>query len=167
MIDLHTHSTYSDGTLAPAELVDRAEKNGVSALALCDHNTVDGLSDFLNAARGREPEAVPGVEFSADFEGGEVHILGLFIEPEHYGAVRELLSQVLARKEESNRILVRNLAEAGIFLDYGALQASLPGGMVNRAIMPQQLSKLLSMTSKSAMFWVNRWWSMRTVRRAG
>ena len=139
MIDLHTHSTYSDGTLTPAELVDLAKKNGVSALALCDHNTVDGLSAFLDAAREQGLEAVPGTEFSADYAGGEVHILGLFIEPEHYGAVRELLAQALERKAESNCLLIRNLAKDGICLDYDALQAAMPGGLVNRAVIAGQM----------------------------
>lgn len=139
MIDLHTHSTYSDGTLTPAELVDLAVEAGISALALCDHNTVDGLPAFLEAARDRELEAVPGVEFSAEYEGREVHILGLFIEQEHYGAVRELLAQVLERKERSNRVLIRNLAEAGICLDYDGLQAAMPGGQVNRAVIGAQM----------------------------
>ncbi len=139
MIDLHTHSTYSDGTLTPAELVDLAAEAGISALALCDHNTVDGLPAFLEAARNRELEAVPGVEFSAEYEGREVHILGLFVGPEAYGSVRELLAQVLERKERSNRVLIRNLAEAGICLDYDGLQASMPGGQVNRAVIGAQM----------------------------
>lgn len=139
MIDLHAHSTYSDGTLTPVELVEQALEEGVSALALCDHNTVDGLPAFLEAARDRGLEAVPGTEFSADYGGGEVHILGLFIEPEYYGAVRELLAQALERKEESNRLLVQNLEKAGILLDYEELRASKSGGTVNRAVIAAQM----------------------------
>lgn len=139
MIDLHTHSTYSDGTLTPAELVDLALEAGLSALALCDHNTVDGLPAFLEAARGKALEPVPGVEFSAEYEGREVHILGLFVEPERYGEVRELLGQVLERKERSNRVLIRNLEKAGICIDYDGLQASMPGGQVNRAVIAAQM----------------------------
>ena len=139
MIDLHTHSTYSDGTLTPDELVELALEAGISAVALCDHNTVDGLTAFLDAARGKGLEAVPGVEFSAEFEGREVHILGLFVEQERYSAIRELLAQVLERKERSNRVLIRNLEKAGICLDYDGLQSSMPGGQVNRAVIAAQM----------------------------
>ena len=139
MIDLHTHSTYSDGTLTPDELVELALEAGISAVALCDHNTVDGLTAFLDAAWGKGLEAVPGVEFSAEFEGREVHILGLFVEPERYSAIRELLAQVLERKERSNRVLIRNLEKAGICLDYDGLQSSMPGGQVNRAVIAAQM----------------------------
>ena len=60
--DLHTHSAYSDGTFSPAELLREAEKANLAAVALCDHNTVGGLPDFLASAAGREVEAIPGVE---------------------------------------------------------------------------------------------------------
>lgn len=139
MIDLHTHSTYSDGTLTPTELVRLAVDSGVTAMALCDHNTVDGLPEFLKAARESGMEAIPGVEFSTEHGGGELHILGLFIAPEAYESVRELLAAMLARKEQSNRALVRGLNEAGLRLDYGRIKASTDGGFVNRAVIAAEM----------------------------
>ncbi|MFR5782227.1 MAG: PHP domain-containing protein [Oscillospiraceae bacterium] len=76
--DLHTHSTFSDGTSTPEELVSAAQELGLTAVALCDHNDVDGLPRFLAAARGGRTAAVPGTEISTVFEGTELHILGLF-----------------------------------------------------------------------------------------
>ena len=70
--DLHTHSYYSDGTYSPRELIDEAESLGLSAIALCDHNTVSGLPEFLEAAEGRDIEAIPAVEFSTDYKGTEL-----------------------------------------------------------------------------------------------
>ena len=132
--DLHTHSSFSDGTCAPAELIRLAEEVGLGAVALCDHNTVAGLPEFLKAAEGSSVEAVPGIEFSADYEGKELHILGLFIEPEYYDAVNELLNEALQRKEQSNLDLIRKLSDAGICLDYKKIKAEA-GGTVNRAVI--------------------------------
>lgn len=132
--DLHTHSCFSDGTLSPAELIRAAELAGLGAVALCDHNTVAGLPEFLEAAEESNVEAVPGVEFSTEYQGKELHILGLFVEPEHYGAVNELLEDALRRKEESNRVLIRRLEEQGLSLDYDSILAEA-GGTVNRAVI--------------------------------
>ena len=132
--DLHTHSSFSDGTCTPAELIRLAEEAGLGAVVLCDHNTVAGLPEFLKAAEESLVEAVPGIEFSTEYEGKELHILGLFIEPECYGAVNELLNEALQRKEESNLNLIRNLNRAGIRLDYDRIKAEA-SGTVNRAVI--------------------------------
>ena len=65
--DLHTHSYYSDGSGSPEELIRRAQERQLSAVALCDHNTIDGVPEFLRAADGCAVEAIAGAEFSADY----------------------------------------------------------------------------------------------------
>ena len=132
--DLHTHSSFSDGTCTPTELICLAEETGLGAVALCDHNTVAGLPEFLKAAENANVEAVPGVEFSSEYEGRELHILGLFIRPEHYDAVNKLLNEALQRKERSNLELIENLRRAGICLDYDRIKAEA-SGTVNRAVI--------------------------------
>jgi predicted metal-dependent phosphoesterase TrpH len=77
--DLHAHSTASDGELTPAALVHYARERGLSALALTDHDTVDGIDAAIQAARGTALEIVPGVELSCDVPQTEVHVLGYFI----------------------------------------------------------------------------------------
>ena len=77
--DLHVHSIYSDGTYTPEEILRAAEVAGLSAVALCDHNTVDGVAPFRQAAEGSAVEAILGAEFSVDFEGDELHLLGLYL----------------------------------------------------------------------------------------
>ena len=89
--DLHAHSCFSDGTYTPEELVAEAKRIGLKAVALTDHNNVDGLPRFLAAAEKAEIEAVPGVEFSTDYHGIELHVLMLFIQPKHYDAVKSVL----------------------------------------------------------------------------
>ena len=76
--DLHAHSTYSDGTCTPEQLIAAAQAAGLSALVLSDHNTVAGLPSFLEAAADSGIEAVPGIEFSTEYLGTELHILALY-----------------------------------------------------------------------------------------
>lgn len=132
LCDLHTHSTYSDGTLTPAQLIALAREKKLSAITLSDHNTVAGLPLFLEAAEGSGVEAVPGIEFSTEYEGTELHILGLFIKPCHYEKINALLRQFLERKETSNRQLVQRLQAAGMDLDYEEIR-NQAAGSVNRA----------------------------------
>jgi predicted metal-dependent phosphoesterase TrpH len=103
-IDLHTHSNCSDGSLAPAELVQRAGAAGVGVLALTDHDTVDGLQDALRAAETHGIRLVPGVEISASWRAQAVHVLGLWIDP----ACR-LLQGRLDTQAERRRLRMRKI----------------------------------------------------------
>ena len=89
--DLHTHSNFSDGTYTPAQLVAAAEELGLTAIALTDHNTVAGLPDFMAAGANAKVQTVPGCEFSADYRGIELHILGLYIRQDQYQRVTDML----------------------------------------------------------------------------
>ena len=140
--DLHTHSVYSDGTFTPAELIAGAKETGLAAIALTDHNTVAGLPSFLDAAEGSGVEAVPGVEFSTDYGEIELHILALFVKPEHYSSITELMDDMLRRKEESNIALVAALNGAGYSLDYDEIRGRTPNGQVNRAHIAAELFRL-------------------------
>ena len=131
--DLHTHSAYSDGTWMPNELIAEAEKIGLSAIALTDHNTVAGLPAFFEAAKGKNVEAIGGVELSTDFEDVELHIVGLFIKEEHFDAIETLVAELKKRKEESNLLLVSALNNAGYEIDYDAIKAGTPKQHINRA----------------------------------
>lgn len=150
--DLHVHSIFSDGTDTPARLIELAEKAGLSAVALCDHNTVAGLPDFLAAARSREIEAIPGVEISTDYAGKELHILALYVKEAHYDAVTKLLAEGDRRKEQSNIDLVAALNAAGYPLDYEAIKAKTPQGHINRAHIAAEMTKLGYVESVQAAF---------------
>lgn len=130
--DLHTHSHFSDGTDSPARLVELARERGLSAIALCDHNTVGGLPEFLAAAEGTGIEAVPGCEFTTNRCGTELHILGLFIQPEQYGQVETLLADFTRRKNENTLELLEALDRGGYHLDKDAVLAR-GNGWINRA----------------------------------
>lgn len=140
--DLHVHSNYSDGTCTPAQVVHLAEQANLTAVALCDHNTVSGLPEFLAAAEKSRVEGIPGTEFSTDYEGVELHILGLFIKPEHFAAVSDRAEQYMRDKEQSNIDLCRALTAAGFGLDYEQIKAQTADGFVNRAVIGAQMVRL-------------------------
>lgn len=131
--DLHTHSVFSDGTCTPAQIVELAEKAGLAAVALCDHNTVDGLDQFHAAAQGREIETIGGIEVSTEYRGQDLHVLGLYIRPEHYNGLTDMMEEANRKKLEANRSLVNALSAAGYQLDYDEICAQTPGGHINRA----------------------------------
>lgn len=135
--DLHTHSDHSDGTCTPQQVIALAKEAGLKAVALCDHNTVSGLSEFLAAADGIE--AIPGIEFSTDYKGVELHILGLFIKPEHYEIVERRASSYRVQKEQSDLLLCRALTQAGYPLDYEQIKAQTADGFVNRAVIGAEM----------------------------
>lgn len=138
LCDLHVHSNYSDGTCTPAELIRLAENQHLSAIALCDHNTIAGLPDFLAAAKGSTVQAVPGIELSTGYQGIELHILGLFIQPQHYDRINELLTVYQRKKEESNLALAEALQQAGYAIDYEVVKVKT-SGIPNRAHFAAEL----------------------------
>ncbi len=140
--DLHTHSCYSDGTCSPAELIRLARATGLSAVALCDHNTVAGLPAFIAAAENSGVEAVPGVEFSTDYLGLDLHVVMLFVQPQHYAPITQRLARVRQAKAESNEMLTQALRSAGMKLDYENLRAQAPDGYINRAHIAAELTRL-------------------------
>ncbi len=150
--DLHNHSTFSDGTDTPARLLELAQERGLGAIALTDHNTVAGLPEFLEAAKGKSVRAVAGTEFSTDYKGTELHILGLFLKPEHFAAITLLLEDYRLRKEQSNRDLVEKLNAAGFAIDYDKIKNSTPEGQVNRALIAAELTRLGYTESIQAAF---------------
>ena len=139
--DLHTHSIYSDGTYTPAELIAEAERVGLSAIALTDHNTVIGLPQFLAAAEGSAVEAIPGIEISTDYGDRELHILGLFIEEKYYDTITERLLPLAVYKERSNVELMKALAEAGYDITYEEVAARMPDGQFNRSHVGEVLTE--------------------------
>ena len=136
--DLHTHSIFSDGTYTPAELIAEAGKRGL-IIALTDHNTAAGLPEFMDAAKAMGVTAVPGVEFSTGHKGKELHLLGLFILPEHYAAVERMVKEQHVLKEICNMELVERLNQAGYLIDYAKVKGRNPTGNANRAHVAAEL----------------------------
>lgn len=136
--DLHIHSTHSDGTLTPAELIAEAKRLGLT-VALTDHNTVSGVPAFMEEAKHLGVTAVAGVELSTVYSGREVHLLGLFLPPERYADVEALVKDYRARKDTANRDLVTRLNAGGYTIDYAEIQRKNPNGNINRALIAKEL----------------------------
>lgn len=112
-IDLHCHSTHSDGTLTPAELVRRAAELNLAAVALTDHDTVGGLPEFLAAPAPASLKRLGGVELSCENEGQRIHLVALGIRSED-GELRALLEQVREWRRQRNREMAARLVELGL-----------------------------------------------------
>lgn len=130
--DLHTHSLFSDGSCTPAQIIAQAKEAGLT-VALTDHNTVAGLPEFMAEGSKQGVRAIPGIEFSTVCHGRELHLVGLFIAPEHYARLEDVAAEFQRKKAQSNEEMVRRLNAAGYEIDYHALLARSPNGNINRA----------------------------------
>lgn len=112
-VDLHTHSTASDGTLSPRELIRYAKEKGLSAVALTDHDTADGLEEAAAAGRETGVEVIPGIEITTIVDGCDVHLIGLYLDLYQPDMARLLAEMARCRRERNHRIVAR-LAAAGV-----------------------------------------------------
>ena len=136
-VDLHTHTTASDGTYTPAELVREAVRRGVRVLAVTDHDSVDAVAPALLTARAYPPlELVPGIEINTDDPGGEIHILGYFVDHEA-GWLGDLLREF--RQERAARVhrIVERLAALGHPIDADEVFALVQEGSAGRPHVAQ------------------------------
>lgn len=131
-VDLHVHSTKSDGSYTPTELVNYAIEKGLSAFALTDHDTTDGIDEALAAAQGKNIEVIPGIEFSTEYEGRDIHIVGLYIDYNSDFFIRRLVHFVQGRTTR-NLEMCKRLNEHGVSITYEALTAEFPGCVITRA----------------------------------
>lgn len=138
MIDLHAHSIFSDGSLTPEQLVDLACAAGLTAVALTDHDTTAGLPRFLAAAAGRPVRAVPGVEISADFSPGAMHMLGYFIQPGH-SAFDEKLAWIREGRDQRNAEILGKLNAMGFGIAWDEVARHAGADVVGRPHFAQVL----------------------------
>lgn len=131
LVDLHTHSSASDGSFAPAEVVRRAREGGLAAIALTDHDTIDGLAAAVAAGQDYGVEVVPGVEISAKNPGGTMHILGLFIDY-HDGKLDERLAVLKRARAERNPQIIARLNAQGIHITMAQVEKISGGGQIGR-----------------------------------
>jgi predicted metal-dependent phosphoesterase TrpH len=161
-IDLHVHSNKSDGSNTPSELVYMAMQKGLSAFALTDHDTVDGIDEALNYAKKlREenscvssfyvPEIIPGIELSTEYQGKDIHMVGLYID--HNSSVfQNHLKHFVDSRVERNRKMCARLSEAGIDISYEKLIEEFPDSVLTRAHYAVYLVKYGYSLSKEDAF---------------
>ncbi|MBD5519299.1 MAG: PHP domain-containing protein [Lachnospiraceae bacterium] len=137
-IDLHTHTCKSDGSYTPTELVDYAIEKGLSAVAITDHDSIEGLDEALSHAKAlREKglpsiEVIPGIEFSTKYEQQDVHIVGLYIAYDS-PVFLEPLNAFVNSRTNRNIKMCENLQSADIDITYEKLQARFPDAVITRA----------------------------------
>ncbi|MBQ6222628.1 MAG: PHP domain-containing protein [Solobacterium sp.] len=150
--DLHSHSTCSDGTLTPAELVSLAEEKGLSALALTDHNTAEGLKEFMEAGKKSTVITVPGCEFTTEWHRKEIHIVGLFFREEYWQEITDFLELVNIAKTNANKILIDNLVKAGYEITFEEVAALSGSDIFNRSHVARILEQKGYVPTVSAAF---------------
>ena len=132
LIDLHTHSNASDGTYTPKELIAYAQEKELRAIALTDHDTMDGIEEVMEAAEGTLLEVIPGIELSTTWWGKDVHIVGLGIDwkDTHF---RKELTYFQQSRDARNIKMIERLNEHGMDITYEAMKEAFPDSVWTRA----------------------------------
>lgn len=132
LADLHVHTTASDGTQTPTEVVEEAARKGLAAIAIVDHDSLDGLEEALEAGKRFSIEVIPGIEINTDYKNREAHVLGYFVDPKS-PLLHETIQRI--RRERVNRIrkILARLEQLGVNLELGDVLAFADeGGTIGR-----------------------------------
>ena len=154
MIDLHLHTTASDGHLSPAQLVARASAAGLTTISVTDHDTVAAIAEVTEAARGVNIRVVPGIEITAVDGGRDVHMLGYFFDPLST-TLATVLEQQRALRVARVREISARLAALGMPIDVESVllaAAARPGSSVGRPQVARQLVQAGYVTSVQDAF---------------
>ena len=129
--DLHMHSTHSDGTMTPRELVLQAKETGLSAVALTDHDTTSGMAEMQQAGRELDVRVLSGVEISVEYAGKTVHMLGYCFDAAGE-SLQVALDELVRGRTERNHEIIRKLQSLGIDISYAEVVAESGGKVVGR-----------------------------------
>ena len=137
-IDLHLHTTASDGVMTPSELVRYAKAKGLRAIAITDHDTIEGLEEGLSEGERIGFEVIPGLEISVKHSPGSMHLLGYFLDI-HHPLLTERLQYLQQARAERNPKIAEKLKELGVKLTYEEVLKASGGGQVGRPHFAQVL----------------------------
>ena len=130
-VDLHVHTSVSDGLLTPEQIVKEADELGVSAIGITDHDTMQGLPYAENAGRTYGVEIVPGVELSSDYQGKEIHFLGYYCDPSD-PALRKNLKKIRLDRFERMIKMIEKLKKLGISIELSDVLNIVKGDLLGR-----------------------------------
>ncbi|HVX30019.1 MAG TPA: PHP domain-containing protein, partial [Nitrolancea sp.] len=150
-VDLHVHSTASDGTTAPADVVELAAARGLRVIALTDHDTTDGIAAARERGADLGVEVIAGIELSTSVKRGELHMLGYFIEPET-PVLKERLRQFRDSRERRAETMVERLQAAGVPIALERVLAIAGGGAIGRPHVARALVEAGQATSVADAF---------------
>ncbi|MDR1931910.1 MAG: PHP domain-containing protein [Spirochaetales bacterium] len=151
MVDLHTHSTQSDGSLTPARLISAAKETGLIAVALTDHDTLSGLPEAEKAAEEAGIRFIPGIELNITYSSGEFHMLGLGIRQWQGSSLEQTLSCLQQDRTRRNHAILDAMRKDGINAEYSELQALAGGKIIGRPHVARLLvvKKIVKNTSQA------------------
>lgn len=133
MIDLHTHTTASDGQYSPKELVYKAADKGISVLAITDHDTIDGLNEGAEACKEKGITFVPGIEINIQRPNCEFHLLGLGLNIEKISdSLNSIIKNLIDSRQERNEYIVEQMKKQGIHTSVEEIQKDFPGQVLGR-----------------------------------
>src|SRR4030042_2599493 len=137
-IDLHLHTTASDGVMTPSQIVNHAKNKGLQAIAITDHDTIEGLKEGLLEGERIGLEVIPGIEISAEHSPGSMHLLGFFIDINH-PTLKERLGYLQRARAERNPRMAEKLNKLGIDITFDEVLKASGGGQVGRPHFAQVL----------------------------
>ncbi len=132
LIDLHVHSNASDGSLTPNEVADEAINIGLKAIALTDHDTVNGIKEILEYTKDKDLEVVPGIELSCYYNNREIHILGFYVDYEN-PQLQSALQELKAAREQRNIKMIELMQRDGLNITMDKLLHGNPDSVITRA----------------------------------
>ncbi|MCK4401311.1 PHP domain-containing protein [bacterium] len=138
--DLHIHTIASDGTFSPRRVVQEAAKKGIHAIAITDHDTVQGIPEAIKAGRDMNIEVIPGVELAADERGSEAHILGLFIDWENK-TLQDALKNLSVQRVSRMKKMIFKLAQFGMNIKFEEVLELAKGEVIGRLHLAQVMKK--------------------------
>jgi len=130
-VDLHLHSTESDGTDSPSEVVRLAADAGLSTIALTDHDTLDGIGEAMEAAAAHGVSLIPGTELSVEWPTGTMHMLVYYLEPAP-GPLQDRLLALRSARHDRNRRILEALSDVGVDISYDEVTTEAGGEVVGR-----------------------------------
>ncbi len=150
-VDLHVHSTHSDGTYSVKELVEYAKEKGLAAIALTDHDTVAGVREAVSEGERCKVTVIPGIEISCTYGTGELHILGLNIDYKSK-VFDDFIITCRESRENRNKKMAEKLCQLGINVSYEELRRIYPSATVTRAHFARYMQEKGYVNSKNEAF---------------
>ncbi|MGB6129217.1 MAG: PHP domain-containing protein [Psychrilyobacter sp.] len=151
MIDLHMHSTFSDGTQTPTQLVERAKQNNVKVMAITDHDNIDGLKEGRIEAEKKGITFVNGIEISANFKNKDIHILGYFLNLEDKKFL-EWLKNLQEKRFNRTLEILKKLSNLGIEINLSEVQGEVLGNVIGRPHIAKMILKKGFATTMDEVF---------------
>jgi predicted metal-dependent phosphoesterase TrpH len=149
--DLHTHSTYSDGTQTITENVAMAIERGLDGIAITDHDTTAGYTEGYAAAEGTELEIIPGIEFSAEYDGASLHVLGYFIDPADV-PLQEELKRLTDTRFRRGELMIEKLQELGFDISFERVREIAGDDLIARPHIAQAMVEAGIVTQEKEAF---------------